>query len=90
MATRGAPKMVTRSALSVRHEYHATGIQLTVAHGLVRYGCAAGNLVYALRVRFENSKKLKKSFFFENYKILNNVLSLCMIMAVIALLVGRS
>jgi hypothetical protein len=31
-ATRGAPKMVTRSALSVRHGYHATGTRLPAAH----------------------------------------------------------
>jgi hypothetical protein len=37
--------------------------------------CAAGNLVCALRVRFENSKKIKnkKPIFFENYKNRNNV-----------------
>jgi hypothetical protein len=40
-ATRGALKMVTRSALSVRHGYHATGTRLPAAHGW----CATGNLL---------------------------------------------
>jgi hypothetical protein len=36
-ATHSAPKKVTRSTWTVRCGYHATGIQLPVAHSLVRY-----------------------------------------------------
>jgi hypothetical protein len=75
-ATRGAPKMVTRSAIWVRCGYHATGTRLPVAHGWCVTGpCAADNLVYALRVRFENSKNSKKIKIknYKNYKNRNNV-----------------
>jgi hypothetical protein len=37
-ATHSASKLVTRSALPVRCEYHATGILLPIAHQPMRYG----------------------------------------------------
>jgi hypothetical protein len=41
--------------------------------------CAAGNLVYVLRVRFENSKNLKIEKTIKNSKNRNNVKNYCIL-----------